>query len=146
MPPWPQSYNPLGSALASTLVAAIPVVVLLGALASGRVKAHFAALLGLAAAIVIAVVVVGMPWTAALAATAMGAAYGMLPIGWIVLNTIFLYQITKEQGAFDRMQETITSLTTDRRIQLVLIAFALGSFFEGAAGFGTPVAITGALL
>lgn len=143
---WPQNYDPLGSPIASTLLAAIPIVVLLGAIASGRVKAHFAALLGLASAILISVTVVGMPMQTALAATAMGAAYGMLPIGWIVLNTIFLYQITKEQGAFHRMQAAITSISGDKRIQLVLIAFALGSFFEGAAGFGTPVAITGALL
>jgi len=143
---WQQSYDPLGSPLASTLVAAIPIVVLLGALASGKLKAHWAALLALAVAILISTTVVGMPWSAAMAATGMGAAYGLLPIGWIVLNTIFLYQITKEQGAFDRMQVAITSLSGDKRIQLVLIAFALGSFFEGAAGFGTPVAITGALL
>jgi lactate permease len=143
---WQQSYDPLGSPLASTLVAAIPIAVLLTALASGKLKAHWAAVLALATAILIATTVVGMPWSAAMAATGMGAAYGLLPIGWIVLNTIFLYQITKEQGAFDRMEAAITSLSGDKRIQLVLIAFALGSFFEGAAGFGTPVAITGALL
>ncbi|HSO94074.1 MAG TPA: L-lactate permease, partial [Candidatus Dormibacteraeota bacterium] len=83
---------------------------------------------------------------AAIAATAMGAAYGMFPIGWIVLNILFLYQLTREEGAFDRMQASIGAVSADRRIQLVLIAFALGSFFEGTAGFGTPVAITGALL
>ena len=144
--PWPQSYDPLGSPLASTLVAAVPVVVLLGCLASGRVKAHFAALLGLASAVAIATAVLGMPVSAAIAAAGMGAAYGMFPIGWIVLNILFLYQLTKEEGAFDRMQTSIGSISNDRRIQLVLIAFALGSFFEGTAGFGTPVAITGALL
>jgi len=144
--PWPQSYDPLHSTLASTLLAAGPVVVLLGCIASGRVKAHYAALLALATALLIVTVVVGMPPRAAIAATAMGAAYGMFPIGWIVLNILFLYQLTKEEGAFDRMQASIGSISTDRRIQLVLIAFALGSFFEGTAGFGTPVAITGALL
>jgi lactate permease len=143
---WQQVYDPLGSPVVSTLVAAIPIVVLLGLIASGKLKAHFAALIALATAILIATLFVGMPWSAALAATGMGAAYGLLPIGWIVLNTIFLYQITKEQGAFDKMQAAIASLSGDKRIQLVLIAFALGSFFEGAAGFGTPVAITGALL
>jgi lactate permease len=143
---WQQVYDPLGSPWLSTLVAAIPIVVLLGLIASGRLKAHFAALIALATAILIATLVVGMPWSAALAATGMGGAFGLFPIGWIVLNTIFLYQITKEQGAFDKMQAAITSLSSDKRIQLVLIAFALGSFFEGAAGFGTPVAITGALL
>src|SRR4029079_12569329 len=79
-------------------------------------------------------------------ASATGAAYGILPIGWIVLNILFLYQLTKEQGAFDQMQANIATVSSDRRVQLVLIAFSLGAFFEGAAGFGTPVAITGALL
>ncbi len=143
---WSQSYNPLGNALASTLIAALPIVVLLGCIASGRVKAHVAAFAGLATALVIAVSVLGMPPSAALAACAAGAAYGVLPIGWIVLNILFLYQLTKEQGAFDQMQASIATVSADRRVQLVLIAFSLGAFFEGAAGFGTPVAITGALL
>jgi lactate permease len=143
---WPQNYDPLHSPLASTLLAAVPVVVLLGAIASSRVKAHVAALAGLATALLIATLVLGMPWSAALAAGAMGAAYGVLPIGWIVLNILFLYQLTKEEGAFERMQASVAAVSTDRRVQLVLIAFALGSFFEGTAGFGTPVAITGALL
>jgi lactate permease len=143
---WRQSYDPLGSALASTLLAAAPVVMLLGCIASGRVKAHYSALLALATALAIVTTVVGMPVSAAIAATAMGAAYGMFPIGWIVLNILFLYQLTKEEGAFERMQASIGSVSPDRRVQLVLIAFALGSFFEGTAGFGTPVAITGAVL
>jgi len=143
---WSQNYNPLGNAFVSTIVAALPVVVLLGCIASGRIKAHIAALLGLATALLVAIAVLGMPPSAALAACAMGAAYGMLPIGWIVLNIIFLYQLTKEQGAFDHMQASIGTVSADRRVQLVLIAFSLGAFFEGAAGFGTPVAITGALL
>src|SRR4051812_44545481 len=143
---WAQRYDPFASPLASTLVAAIPVVVLLGAIASGRVKAHVAALLGLIAAVLCATLVVGMPWSAAIAASVMGACYGLLPIGWIILNTIFLYQLTKEQGAFDQMKASIAGVTQDRRVQLVLIAFALGAFFEGTAGFGTPVAITGAIL
>ena len=144
--PWAQRYDPLSSPIASTLVAAIPVVVLLAALASGRVQAHVAAFLGLAAALLCATLVVGMPWSAAIASAAMGACYGLLPIGWIILNTIFLYQLTKEQGAFDQMRASIASVSDDRRVQLVLIAFALGAFFEGTAGFGTPVAITGAIL
>jgi lactate permease len=143
---WSQSYDPLGNVLLSTLVAAVPVVVLLGCIGSGRVKAHIAALLGLGSALVIAVGVLGMPPSAAAAAVGMGAAYGMLPIGWIVLNVIFLYQLTKEHGAFDQMQAGIGAVSADKRIQLVLIAFSLGAFFEGTAGFGTPVAITGALL
>jgi lactate permease len=143
---WSQSYNPLGNAFASTIVAALPIVVLLGCIASGRIKAHFAALAGLATALAIAVLALGMPPTAALAACATGAAYGFLPIGWIVLNILFLYQLTKEQGAFDQMQASIATVSADRRVQLVLIAFSLGAFFEGTSGFGTPVAITGALL
>ena len=143
---WSQTYNPLGSAVLSTAVAALPVVVLLGCIASGRIKAHVAALLGLATALLIVVAVLGMPPATALAACAMGAAYGLLPIGWIVLNIIYLYQLTKDRGAFDQMQASIGTVSADKRVQLVLIAFSLGAFFEGAAGFGTPVAITGALL
>lgn len=143
---WSQRYDPLGSPLASTIVAALPVVVLLGAIASGRIKAHVAALLGLATALVCATLVVGMPWRAAAAASAAGAAFGLLPIGWIILNTIFLYRLTKEHGAFDELKASIAGVSDDRRIQLVLVAFALGAFFEGTAGFGTPVAITGAIL
>ncbi|MEO6528302.1 MAG: L-lactate permease [Gemmatimonadaceae bacterium] len=146
MAPWSQSYDPLHSALLSTLAAAIPIVVLLGCIASGKVKAHHAALIALLVAFLTVTLVVGMPWTAAIAAMGMGAAYGLLPIGWIVLNILFLYQLTKEEGAFDAMQASVASISTDRRVQLVLIAFALGAFFEGTSGFGTPVAITGALL
>jgi lactate permease len=144
--PWSQNYDPLGNAFLSTIVAALPIVVLLGCIATGRVRAHVAALAGLATALLIVVAVLGMPPSAAFAAVVAGAAYGMLPIGWIVLNILFLYQLTKEQGAFDQMQASIATVSADRRIQLVLIAFSLGAFFEGAAGFGTPVAITGALL
>lgn len=146
MAPWSQSYDPLHSALLSTLVAALPIVVLLGCIVSGRVKAHHAALIALLVAFLTVTLVVGMPWTAAVAAVGMGAAYGLLPIGWIVLNILFLYQLTKEEGAFDAMQASVATISTDRRVQLVLIAFALGAFFEGTSGFGTPVAITGALL
>src|SRR6184192_4430442 len=144
--PWAQSYDPLHSPVASTLVAALPVLVLLGMLAWGRVRAHVAALLALATALLIAVLILRMPWSAALAAVAMGAGYGLLPISWIVLNALFLYQLTKEHGAFDAMKASIGGVSDDRRVQLVLIAFAFGAFFEGTAGFGTPVAITGALL
>jgi lactate permease len=143
---WSQSYDPLGNPFLSTAAAALPVVILLGCIASGRVKAHYAALLGLFGALMIAVAVLGMPFSAAAAAATYGAAYGMLPIGWIVINILFLYQLTKEHGAFDQMQASIASVSDDKRLQLVLIAFSLGAFFEGTAGFGTPVAITGALL
>ena len=144
--PWPQTYDPLGSATLSTIVAALPVVVLLGAIASGRVKAHVAALLGLATALAVAIVVFRMPAGAALASAAYGTAYGLFPIGWIVVNVIFLYQLTSERGLFVALQRSIAGITADRRLQLLLIAFSFGAFFEGAAGFGTPVAITAALL
>jgi lactate permease len=143
---WSQSYDPLGSAFLSTLVASIPIVVLLGCIASGKVKAHIAALLSLGSALLISIFMLGMPAKTALAASAFGAAFGFFPICWIILNILFLYQLTKEQGAFDKMQRSIGAISSDRRIQLVLIAFALGAFFEGTSGFGTPVAITGAIL
>ena len=144
--PWPQPYNPLGSALLSTLVAALPVVLLLGALASHRVQAHWAALLGLGSAVVIAITMSGMPAVAAFAAAVLGAAYGLFPIGWILINVLFLYRLAVDHGAFSALREHIADITADRRLQLVLVAFSLGAFFEGAAGFGTPVAITSALL
>src|SRR5204862_624381 len=123
----------------STLIAAIPVVVLLGSLALLHIKAHWAALLGLASALAIAIVVYGMPTEMALASAGYGAAFGLLPIGWIILNIIFLYQLTEEKGYFRILQESIAGVSDDRRIQLLLIAFCFGAFFEGAAGFGTPV-------
>lgn len=143
---WSQVYDPLGSAVLSTLVAALPVVVLLGALAFLHMRAHVAALLGLATALVIAIVVFGMPASMALATAAFGAAYGLLPIGWIILNVIFLYQLTQQRGLFTILRESITGITRDRRLQLLLVAFCFGAFFEGASGFGTPVAVTGAIL
>ncbi len=143
---WPQVYDPLGNPALSTAVAALPVVVLLGAIGVARVKAHLAALLGLATALVIAVLVFGMPARMALATAAFGAAYGLFPIGWIILNVIFLYQLTEQRGLFAVLRESIASLTGDRRLQLLLVAFSFGAFFEGCAGFGTPVAVTGAIL
>ncbi|MDH5234811.1 MAG: L-lactate permease, partial [Gemmatimonadota bacterium] len=143
---WTQQYDPLHSAFASTLVAAVPLVVLLGLLASHRIRAHVAALAGLATAVLVAILVLGMPSGLALRAAALGGAYGLFPIGWIVLNVIFLYQLAEGRGSFGVLKGVITGVTRDRRLQLVLIAFAFGAFFEGAAGFGTPVAVTGALL
>lgn len=143
---WSQVYNPLHSVLLSALVAAIPVVVLLGALGVFHVRAHIAALLGLIASLCVAVLAFGMPWKMSLITAAYGAAYGLLPIGWIILNVIFLYQLSREKGYFQVLQHSIASVTEDRRLQLLLIAFAFGAFFEGAAGFGTPVAVTGAIL
>ncbi len=143
---WPQTYDPLHSAVWSTLVAALPIVILLGTIAALRMRAHHAALLGLAAAFVVAVVPLGMPAPLATRAALLGAAYGLFPIGWIILNVIFLYQLTMNRGLFDVLRKSLSRLTNDRRLQLLLVAFCFGSFFEGAAGFGSPVAITAALL
>lgn len=143
---WSQVYDPMGNAVLSTALAAVPVVVLLGGLAFLRLSAHVAALAGLASALLIAVFVYGMPAQMAGASALYGAAFGLLPIGWIVLNIIFLYQLTRDKGYFQILQDSIAGVTEDRRLQLLLIAFAFGAFFEGAAGFGTPVAVTGAIL
>jgi lactate permease len=143
---WTQVYDPLGNPWLSTVCAALPVIVLLGSLAFLRMAAHWAAVMGLIAALLIAIVVFGMPTQMAGAAAMYGAFFGLLPIGWIVLNIIFLYQLTKERGYFQILQDSIAGVTEDRRLQLLLIAFSFGAFFEGAAGFGTPVAVTGAIL
>jgi lactate permease len=144
--PWPQGYDPTGHWWLSALVAALPVVVLLGTLALLHMKAHFSALLGLAASIICAIWIFGMPASLAAKTAVLGAGYGLLPIGWIILNVIFLYQLTCDAGLFKVLQESLTGITQDRRLQLLLIAFSFGAFFEGAAGFGTPVAVTAAVL
>ena len=143
---WSQVYDPLGNVLASTLCAALPIVVLLGSLAIFRIRAYYAALLGLFTSLAVAVIVFGMPPKIISASAIYGAAYGLFPIGWIVLNVIFLYQLTNECGLFARLRHSITGLTEDRRLQLLLVAFCFGAFIEGACGFGTPVAVTGAIL
>ncbi|MCX5872950.1 MAG: L-lactate permease [Deltaproteobacteria bacterium] len=143
---WHQIYDPFNNMAISTVFAALPVVVLLGTLGILRMKAHWAAILGLITALFVAIVFFRMPLSMAFATAGFGAAFGILPIGWIVLNVIFLYQLTKEKGEFQVLQETLTGITNDSRLQLVLIAFAFGAFFEGAAGFGTPVAVTAAIL
>lgn len=143
---WHQVYDPVHNAWLSTLLAALPIVVLLGGLAVLRLRAHVAALMGLGTALLISVLVFTMPAGVALRTAAMGAAYGLFPIGWIILNVIFLYQLTVETGSFKVMQDSLKGITRDRRLQLLLIAFCFGAFFEGAAGFGTPVAVTAAIL
>jgi len=144
--PWSQGYDPTGHWWLSTLIASLPVVVLLGSLALGHIKAHYAALLGLATALLVAVFGFHMPARLAGATSVYGAGYGLFPIGWIVLNVIFMYQLTVESGRFNVLQHSMTGITQDRRLQLLLIAFCFGAFFEGAAGFGTPVAVTAAIL
>jgi lactate permease len=143
---WDQHYNPLNNAALSTIAAALPVVTLLVLIASGKVKAHIAALVALVVANVITIVIFTMPANMSIRASLLGVVVGFFPIGWIVLNVIFLYRITVETGRFELLQRAIGGVTTDRRLQLLLIAFAFGAFFEGASGFGTPVAITGAVL
>src|SRR6185436_3967788 len=143
---WFQNYNPLGNWTLSTFVAALPIVVLLGSIAFLKFRIHYAALLGLVVALGVAVLAFRMPVTAAAATTLYGAAYGLFPIGWIILNLIFLYQLTVEKGLFVVLRDSIAALTPDPRIQVILIAFSFGAFFEGAAGFGTPVAVTAAIL
>jgi lactate permease len=143
---WDQVYDPLSSKTLSTIAAALPVVTLLVLIASNKVKAHIAALIALVVANVVAIALFTMPAGMSLRATVLGAVTGFFPIGWIVLNVIFLYRLTVEKGAFETLQNTIGGVTTDRRLQLLLIAFSFGAFFEGASGFGTPVAVTGAIL
>jgi lactate permease len=143
---WNQVYNPFNSEVLSTLVAALPVVVLLGLIASGKVKAHLAAPIALVVALLVASWAFTMPAGMAVRAGILGLAVGFFPIGWIVLNVLFLYRLTVEKGKFQVMQQIIGGVTADRRLQLLLVAFAFGAFFEGASGFGTPVAVTGAIL
>ncbi|HWT55111.1 MAG TPA: L-lactate permease [Rhodocyclaceae bacterium] len=143
---WQQIYDPMGNWILSTLLAAIPVVVMLAALAFFHIKAHIAAGIGLAAALLVAVFAYGMPADMAARSALLGGLTGLLPIGWIVLNIIFLYKLTEKNGSFAVLKDSLSGVTEDRRIQLLLIAFCFGAFFEGAAGFGTPVAVTAAIL
>src|SRR5438445_5492892 len=158
--PWTQIYDPFGNPWLSTLVAALPILLLLGLLATGRASAQLAALVGLVAALTNAILVyvpemsdrtsygerVAAWAPTMLAAAGNGAAFGLVPIGWIVLAAIFLYSMTVETGQFEVVKHSVASLSEDRRIQALLIAFSFGAFVEGAAGFGTPVAISAALL
>ena len=143
---WNQVYDPFNNATASTIAAALPVVTLLVLIASNKVKAHVAAIVALIVANLVAILIFTLPANMSLRATVLGAVTGFFPIGWIVLNVIFLYRLTVEKGVFETLQNTIGGVTNDRRLQLLLIAFSFGAFFEGASGFGTPVAVTGAIL
>ena len=143
---WAQGYDPTGRWWLSTLFAALPVAVLLASMALLRLKAHVAAVAGLLTALTVAIAVFHMPVRLALTTAAYGAGYGLFPICWIILPVIFLYQLTVRTGQFVALQQSLTNITDDGRLQLLLIAFALGAFFEGAAGFGTPVAVCGAIL
>lgn len=142
---WVQVYDPFHSVWLSTLAAAAPVIALLGLLAVG-VHAHRAAAVGLATALVVAIAGYGMPYRMALAAAGYGACFGLLPIGWIVVAAVFLYQLTVRSGQFEIVKRSVAAISPDRRMQALLIAFSFGTFIEGAAGFGTPVAISAALM
>jgi lactate permease len=146
MQTWAQVYAPLGHWLVSALVAVVPIVVLFYLLAFRRWSAPASAFAGAIAAIVIAVVVVGMPVPLALMSFVYGSAFGLLPIGYVVFAAIFLYQISLDSGQFSVMKASLGNLTSDRRLQALLIAFSFGAIIEGAAGFGTPVAISAALM
>jgi lactate permease len=146
MSTWLQVYDPLGNFLLSTILAAVPLVLLLALIASGKFRADVAAVITLVIAVSIAVFAFTMPFGMAARATGLGLLQGFFPIGWIILNVIFLYRLTVEKGWFEIIQHSIGGVTQDRRLQLLLIAFSFGAFFEGAAGFGTPVAVTAAIL
>jgi lactate permease len=143
---WNQVYNPTGSAALSTVFAAVPVVTLLVLIASGKVKAHIAAIIAVIVTNLIAIFIFTMPTGMSIRASLLGVVAGFFPIGWIVLNVIFLYQLTVTTGTFERLKRAVAGVTEDRRLQLLLVAFSFGAFFEGASGFGTPVAITGSIL
>jgi lactate permease len=146
MPIWSQSYDPLGHIYISALVASIPAVLLLTLVAGFNLRIHLAALVALGACLTIAVGLYRMPAAYAASSTIYGAAYGLFPIGWLVVNIIFVYQLTVQRGLFDVMRRNLAQIAPDPRIQLILIAFAFGSFLEGMSGFGAPVAITAAIL
>ena len=143
---WSQVYDPFNNTILSTLVCASPVIVLLGGLGFFHMRAHYAAIAGLVAAVAIAIFVNGMPGEMTLSAGLYGTLFAATTICWIIFNLIFLYRMTLQVGLFKVLQDSIGGITNDRRLQLVLIAFCFGAFFEGAAGGGTPVAVTGAIL
>ena len=144
--PWHQNYAPLGSVGLSAVLAAVPILILLGLLAFGHVRAHLAALAAWLMAAFFAVALYRMPPQLMLAAAGYGFAFGLFPIGWLVLNAVFIYSLSVETGEFAQLQQQLSGMSRDRRIQALLVAFCFGAFIEGAAGFGAPVAISGALL
>lgn len=143
---WTQIYDPLHNAALSTVAAALPAVVLLVCIGIFRIRVHLSALLGLVIALLIATLAYRMPVGSALASGLYGAAFGLFPIGWIILNIVFLYQLTVKRGHFEILRSSLVSIAPDPRIQVILVAFAFGAFLEGMAGFGAPIAITAALL
>src|SRR6476646_10404113 len=144
---WQHNYEPIGGNLAvSALVAAIPIVVLFLMLGVWRKPSWMSALAALASALIVALTVYGMPVQLALMSTLYGAAYGLFPIAWVVFSSIMLYRLVVDAGKFEIIKDSVASLTDDRRLQALFIAFSFGAFIEGAAGFGAPVAVAGAML
>ncbi len=143
---WNQVYDPLGHWWLSTLVAALPIVVLFGLLAGLRVKPHWCAIGGASTAVLVAIFVFKMPLALAVMSFGYGVAFGILKIAWIVLAAVYLYDISVDTGQFEIMKESVAGITPDRRLQVLLVAFCFGAFIEGAAGFGAPVAIAGAFM
>jgi lactate permease len=143
---WNQIYNPVGRHGAVDADCGAATIFLLSVIASGKMKIHTAAVAAVVVAALIAVLIYGMPAGLAVRAVALGALAGFFPIGWIIVNVIFLYRLQVEKGAFAIIQQSVGAVTKDRRLQLLLIAFAVGAFFEGSSGFGTPVAMTGSIL
>ncbi len=143
---WTQIYDPFGRWWLSTLVAALPILVLFGLLAGLKVKPHLCAIAGALTAGGVAVLFFKMPITLAAMSFGYGVAFGLLKIAWIVLAAVYLYDISVETGQFEIMKESIAGITPDRRLQVLLVAFCFGAFIEGAAGFGAPVAIAGAFM
>src|SRR5881392_1750809 len=143
---WTQVYDPLHNWILSTLVAALPILVLFGLLAGLRVKPHWCAIAGAGTAVLIAVAVFGMPVALAGMSFLYGVAFGVVKIAWIVLAAVYLYDISVHTGQFEIMKESVAGITPDRRLQVLLVAFCFGAFIEGAAGFGAPVAIAGAFM
>ena len=143
---WNQVIDPFRNIALSALVAILPILFIFWALIVRKMKGYKASLMATAIAILIAIFVYGMPVKLALLSTANGALYGLFPICWIVITAVFLFNITVKSGQFEIIKHFMASITSDRRLQALLIAFSFGSFLEGTAGFGAPVAITAAML
>ncbi len=143
---WNQNYDPLGHWWLSTLIAALPIIVLLGLLAGLKVRPHLCAIAGAATAVIVGILVFKMPALLAVSSFFYGSAFGLLKIVWIVIAAVFLYDISVETGQFEIMKQSVAAITPDRRLQLLLVAFCFGAFIEGSAGFGAPVAIAGAFM
>ncbi len=147
MEPWVQTYTPIGGSLGlSALAAAVPLIVLFLMLGVLRKPAWMSAVTALVSALIVSLAVYGMPARLAVIATVYGAAYGLFPIAWIVFTSIMLYRLAVDTGKFEIIKDSVGGLTSDRRLQAMFIAFSFGAFIEGAAGFGAPVAVSGAML